>query len=174
MKRLLTLAVVVALSLPVVAGAASNYTGNFQAGTYTGTVTSVIPAIDGKPATMEVKQIGNKVIATVSFEGGKEVWTWDNNKLNQQEIDLKKNTVAMTYDANAKGTPTGTKQTYYINCKDTANNVCDAGADYRNYWILDTNGNKITYTVFGVDPAKKADKSLKATKRHEFVLNKTN
>ncbi|MBT3181254.1 MAG: hypothetical protein HN337_01955 [Deltaproteobacteria bacterium] len=171
MKRLIMVAVVLAISLPALASA-TNYTNSFAAGDYKGTVTSVIPQLNGKTADLKVTQVGDKVIGTVTFEGGKEVWTWDDTSLNQKEIDAKSEKVVMTYDANAAKTPKGNAQSFNIKCKDKANNVCDAGADHRNYWTLKGTNEKITYTVYGVDPANKSDKSLKAAKRHQFVFTK--
>ncbi len=171
MKRLIIVAAVLAISLPALAGA-SSYTKSFETGEYKGTVTSVIPQLNGKTADLKVTQVGDKVIGTVTFEGGKEVWTWDDKTLNQKEIDVKTDKVMMTYEANAEGTPKTNTQAFNVKCKDKDNNVCDAGADYRNYWKLSGTGEKITYTVYGVDPKKKDDKSLKAKKRHEFVFTK--
>lgn len=172
MKKLLVVAVAVALALPAITASASTYTASFVPGKYTGTITSVIPDLNGKPATLEIKQLGNKVVATAEFAGSKEVWTWDDATLDQQEVNPKDNSTVATYKANAAGTPQGTKQTFNINCKDKVNNVCDAGADSRNYWVLEGTPTTFKYTVFGVDPAKKTDKALTASKRHEFTFNK--
>jgi hypothetical protein len=161
-------AVVLAIALPALVSA-STYTSSFTAGPKTGTITSVLPDLNNKPATIEVKQVGDKVIGTAEFAGGKEVWTWDDKTLEQQELD-KTGKVISTYAATAAAAPAGNKQTYNINCKDKANNVCDANADSRTYWTLESTPTGMVYTVYGVGD-KKNDKTAVALKRHEFKFN---
>lgn len=174
MKKLLVIVAVLALTLPVVASA-SNYTTAFKAGKYNGTINSVLPALNGKPVTMEVTTKGNDVVATVTYEGGKEVWTWNDTTLNQQEFDLATNKMTMQYGAKAPAATTGTSQKFEVNCKDKAKNDCDAGVDARNYWVLESSSpTTIKYIVFGIPKEKKGDPSIKAEKRHEFVFNKAN
>lgn len=172
MKKLLVVAVALALALPAITASASTYTASFAPGKYTGTIKSVIPDLNGKPATLEIKQLGSKVVATAEFAGSKEVWTWDDTTLDQQEINPTTSATVANYKALAAGTPQGAKQTFNINCTDKTKNVCDAGADFRNYWVLEGTPTNFTYTVYGVDPAKKTDTALKAVERHKFVFNK--
>lgn len=169
MKKVALVAAVAVLALSSAAYAA-NFNSQFAAGNYEGKITSVSPEINNKPVNMELKQVGDNVVATVTYEGGKEVWTWNDKVLNQQEVDLKANKTLLTYGATAAGAAAGTKQSYNINCKDKTANKCDADVDARNYWVLESAPNTIKYIVYGVDPKKKDDKTLKADKRHEFVF----
>ena len=89
MKKLMVIAVVVALAVPCLAWSASNYVTSFKPGAYDGTISSVVPAINGKKVTMTLKYEGNNVVATVDFEGSKEVWTWNDKTLTQKEVDPK-------------------------------------------------------------------------------------
>ena len=172
MKRYIATSIFILSFFIVSAAHASDYMKSFSAGNYTGTMTSVIPQMNDQSTNLEIVHIGNNVIGTLTFAGGKEVWTWNDKLLRQQEIDIKSNKVSMSYNADAAGAPTGTKQTYHIRCKNKLSNKCDADADSRNYWVMEGKPGTITYTVFGVDPAKIADKNLKATERHQFVFKR--
>lgn len=164
MKKLLVVAVL--LALPALAWSASPYTSSFKDGKYEGTITSVLPDLNGKKATAEVKHVGDNVEMTVTYEGGKEVWTLNDKTLVQKEVDPKTGKVGMTYGATAAKSATPAEQTFNVNCKDKTN--CDAGIDARNYWTLKAAPNTFTYLVYGVSKDKKADATAKAEKRHEF------
>jgi len=173
MKKLYAVAVVVALALPVLAWSATPYTSSFKDGKFEGTITSVIPDLNNKKVTAEVKHEGDKVVMTVSYEGGKEIWAWDDKSLMQKEVDLKTGKVTQEYGATAAKTPATNEQTFNVNCKDKAKNDCDVGIDSRNYWTLKTSPTEITYLVYGVSKDKKADATAKAEKRHEFTFKFT-
>jgi len=178
MKRLLTALVVIALSLPVVAISASNYTNTFTAGKYAGTINSVIPELNGTKATATVTKAGNNVTITVVGTGWKEVWTVNEttNKttLVQTEYDVKTNKPTQTYSAIATTPTTGNSQKFNINCVDKAANKCDAGVDARNYWVIETTPNTINYVVYGVAGTDKGNPTAKVNKRHTFTFTKTN
>ena len=161
MKKLMVVAVLVALALPVAAHAGIDAT----AGKYTGTaVVSADPSLNGKPLTAEVKKEGTNNVATITYpDGAKEVWKWNAKTLDQAELD-KAGKEGQKYGA------TFTGNGYYVNCKDKAKNICDSDIDSRNYWIIDTTPDSFKYVVFGVSKDKKADATAKAEKRHEFAF----
>lgn len=159
MKKMLVAAAVVALVLPALAWSAT------APGKYQGTITSVLPDLNGKKCTAEVKNEGTNTVATVVYDNGdKEVWTWNDKMLDQKEYDK---TGKMTQQYGATATTPGT---YNINCKDKVKNDCDAGVDARNYWTIRANPDAFTYQVFGVPKEKKGDPTAKVERRHEFAF----
>ncbi|MFH1874608.1 MAG: hypothetical protein ABH859_05415 [Pseudomonadota bacterium] len=163
MKKILMLAVMLVV-VPSLAQAATTC----HSGTYKGKLWSVSPDINKKEATLVVQQKGTDCVANFQAEGATEEWTITaNNTLVQKEYDTNGNVVA-TYKATLNG------DKYFINCADKTKNVCDAGIDARNYWVLKTTPTTFTYTVYGVDSAKKEDATATVNKRHEFTFNKTN
>lgn len=162
MKKLAT-----ALCVVLVVFAFSAWAGTPTPGKYQSTIVSVNPTFNGQTATAEVKTEGTKSIATVLFSDAKEVWTWDGTTLLQQEYDLTTNQPTKQYTATNKDGK------YVLACKDTTNNTCDGDKDLdaRTYWTINTGSNSFTYTVYGVDSAKKADAAAQPVKRHEIVFN---
>lgn len=162
MKKLMVVAVVVALALPAICMA-----GTAKPGKYEGKVTfSVDPKLNGQNVTADVKTEGTSTVATITYAGGKEIWTWNDKTLDQKEVD---NTgkVLQQYKANfANGK-------YELNCTDKAKNVGDAGIDCRNYWTINTTPDGFTYEVFGVGKDKQTDATAKAQKRHTFAFKAT-
>ncbi len=159
---------VLAVAVAVFAMSANAFAA-VTAGTYTGTITSVLPELNNQAVTMDLKLIGNKSVATVKYQGGEEVWSWDDKVLDQQEIVNGQPT--LQYKAKVIDQP----NVYHINCVDKTANKCDADVDSRNFWTLNTTPTSVTYIVNGVDPKKKSDPTAKAEKRHEFKFNlKTN
>jgi hypothetical protein len=158
MKKILVAAVVVALALP-----ALGWAGMPKAGKHEGKVTfSVDPKLNGQSLTADVKTEGSNTIATVSYAGGKEIWTWNDKMLDQKEVD---NTGKVLQEYKA----TFANGKYEVNCKDKAKNECDAGIDARNYWVINTAPDGAwTYEVFGIAKDKKSDATVKAEKRHTF------
>jgi hypothetical protein len=124
--------------------------------------------------SMEVKHAGDNVVATVTYQDGKEVWTWNDKTLNQQEIDVKTGKVVQQYGASASTDTTTNKQVYNINCTDKITNTCDAGIDARNNWTIEASTGKLKYTVLGVSKENKGNPAAKVEKRHEFTFNKVN
>jgi len=169
MKKLFMLVAV--LLVPVLAEAGVN---TLTPGHYEGTIVdSINPSMKGLKLNADVKTEGSNVVATVTYEGGKEVWTWTDTTLTQEEIDLATNKPVRQYGAVAATTPTGSQQRYAIRCTDKAKNVCDAGIDSRNAWEIETGANSLKYTVYGVASAvEKANPAATAIKRHEFVFSK--
>lgn len=159
MKKLMVVAVVVALALPAICMA-----GTAKPGKYEGKVTfSVDPKLNGQNVTADVKTEGTNTVATITYAGGKEIWTWNEKLLDQKEVD---NTgkVLQQYKANfANGK-------YEVNCANKAKNECDAGIDSRNYWTINNTPDGFTYEVFGVAKDKKADTTAQAGKRHTFAF----
>lgn len=172
MKKLLVVVALVAVSLPVLAWSASPYVTSFTDGKYQGKINSVDPSINGKVATMEVKHEGDTVVGTVTYEGGKEIWKWNDKTLTQQEVDLKTNQPSQAYGATASAAPATNKQLFNVNCKNKAANDCDAGIDANNTWTLTSASNTINYTVNG--KLKKGDAAAPVQKKHEFSFTKTN
>lgn len=159
MKKLLVVAVAVALALPAMAWGAG-----LKMGKYEGKITSVLPELNGKAVTADVKVTGTDSIAKVSYSDGTwEEWSWNDKVLNQKEFD-KTGKVTQTYGAtNAAGK-------YQVNCKDKVKNVCDADIDSRNYWTINTTPDGFTYEVYGVSKDKKSDTTAKVEKRHAFAF----
>jgi hypothetical protein len=170
MKKVYAVLVVAALAVPVLGWSATPYTSSFKDGKYEGTITSVVPDLNGKKATAEVKHIGDNVEVTVAYEGGKEVWTLNDKTLMQAEVDAKTNKPGDKYGATAAKPAATNEQTFNINCKDKAKNECDAGVDPRNYWTLKTGANEFKYLVYGVPRDKKGDPTVKVEKRHDFTF----
>lgn len=170
MKKLLVVAVVVALALPALAWSASPYLTSVKDGKYEGTISSVVPAINGQKTTLEVKHEGEKVVATVTFPDGKEVWTWTDKVLEQKELDPKTGSVVKQYTATATKEPTGTEQNFAVNCKDKAKNVCDGEADFRSNWTIKANPDGLNYVYFGVPKDKRTDTTAKAEKRIDIAF----
>lgn len=162
MKKLYAIAVLVALTVPVLAWSASPYVSSFKDGKYDMTITSVIPDLNNKKGTAEVKHVGDKVQITVKYPGGEEKWTVSDTTLMQEEID--KGKVVLTYGATSKGTPTPTSQTFNINCK---NGKCDADVSAKNNWNISTTPDSITYKVIGT-PKDKQNEEAKL--RHTFTM----
>lgn len=168
MKKLLLVAVVLALSVPVVAFGGTPYTDSFKEGKYRGTITSVVPDLNGKKAEMVVTREKDKVTATVTYEGGKEIWSWDDKVLLQKEIDPATGKEGMTYGATATKPATTNSQAFNVNCKNKTKNECDAGADARFYWELKSSPSKIDYIVYGVAKEEFTKPEVQAKKRHTF------
>lgn len=171
MKKLLVALVVVALAVPMVASATATKWPGYDAAKYKVNV-PFSAAAELKGTTGDALVENGKLVVT--YMGGKEIWTFDEKVLLQEEIDPKTGKVAMAYTATATGPVTGNKQTYHVNCKNKAANECDAGIDSRNYWVIEKTDNGLKYLVYGVPKDKKGDATLKAEKRHEFVFTKAN
>ncbi len=178
MKKMYTVVAVLALTLPVLAWGASQFTTSIKDGTYNLKITkSVLKELNGSTGTATVKHEGNNVVMTVDYKVGneptREVWTFDDKTLTQRDIDLKTNKVAQEYKATATKTPTGAEQSFNVNCTTdpkTNSKKCDADSDPRFYWTLKAEPTAVKYLVFGVDKAKKGDPMAKAEMRHEFVF----
>ena len=170
MKKLVVAAVVIALAVPMLAWGASNYVPSFKDGKYTGKFNSVVPALNGKDATMDLKVNGNKVTATVDYGIGKEVWEWDETKLRQKEIDKTTNKVVMEYGATAKNPITGNKQAFHVDCQAEK---CDAGAAPESHWTIEGKDKTITYQFYGKPQDKLTDPTVKIEKRHEVIFVKS-
>lgn len=168
MKKLLIATVVLALSLPMVAGA-SSYTSSFAPGKYKGTVKAIVPELNGTTADLSVEAKDNAAILTVSGKDWKEVWTVTDNKLDQKEYDPKTNKETQSYGATAKAAPAGTSQTFYVNCK--SKTECDNNIDYRNNWTV-AGGNEIKYTLYGVAKELQKDANAKSQQRFELTFKK--
>ncbi|PIU55832.1 MAG: hypothetical protein COS89_06645 [Deltaproteobacteria bacterium CG07_land_8_20_14_0_80_38_7] len=164
MKKVLLLAVVFAL-VPLVVSASTPTCTN---ATFTGKVVeSISPDLKGKPVEVVMQQVGNKCVRNAKIGNDTEEWTTIDDKTLVQKEFGPDGKVATTYTAlyeNGK---------YNIKC-DAARKNCDAGIDSRNNWTLtlSPDTNTFTYTVYGVDSAKKADPNAPILKRHEFVLHK--
>lgn len=168
MKKIVVTLVAVAVSLPMVVMGASNFTSSFKDGKYNLAISSVLPDLNNKKGTAEVKHEGNQVVATVNYDGGQEVWKWDDKTLTQEEIDLKTNKTVDKYGATAEREPTATSQTYNINCKNKATNDCEAGVDARNKWTLEAVNAGFKYSYTGVAKADKGKMDVPVAKRFEF------
>jgi len=169
MKKLLLAVVVVALSMPMMAGA-SDFVSQIKAGDYKNCkIESPNKKFNGLPCSATVKNNGASAEVVFTYQGGKETWTIGDNALDQQEVDLKTNKPGQRYGATAKVAPKNNKQTYHINCK--VGGECDSKIDKRNYWEIEAKGNALTYKVYGVDPSKKDDSALKPQLRATILIS---
>lgn len=161
MRKMLVVVVMLAI-VPALAKAA---TVTCTPGNYTGKIWSVSTDLNGKPGTLTVTKEGEKCVMNFKAEGASEAWEFFGNTLVQKEFD-KTGKLMDQYSATLQG------DKYIINCKDRAKNDCDAGIDYRNYWVVKTTPTDVVYTVYGVGTEKKADTAAPAIKRHEFSFKK--
>lgn len=162
MKKLVILAVAVTLALPAAVMAA-----NPAPGKYNCQITSVLPELNNQTCTAEVKQVGTKAEAKVTYKNGDaKSWAWDDKTLEQKEFD-KAGKETQKYGA------TFANGRYNIN-GDKATNNCDAKVDCRNYWTIDTTPNAFTYQVYGVNKDKQSDSKAPAALRHTFKFTKAN
>lgn len=168
MKKLLLVAVVLALSVPVVAFGGTPYTDSFKEGKYRGTITSVVPDLNGKKVEMVVVKKDGKIEAKVTGDGVYEIWTWTDKELFHKEIDPATGKEGMTYGATATKPATTNSQAFNVNCKNKTKNECDAGADARFYWELKSSPSKIDYIVYGVAKEEFTKPEVQAKKRHTF------
>ena len=168
MKKLYAIAVVVAITLPVLAWSASPYLSSFKDGKYDCSITSVIPDLNGLKCQGLVKHVGNNVEITVTYKDGKEVWTHNDNTLIQKEFDVKTNKEVQNYGATASNTPTPNSQTFNINCK---GGKCDAGVSPKNKWTIMTTASGFDYKVIGT-PRDKQNEEAKLRHTFSFKLAK--
>lgn len=165
MKKLLALAVLVALTLPVLAWSASPYVSSIKPGTYELTINSLTKEINGLKGTGVVKNLGDRVEMTVTYgKDSKEVWTFDDKLLNQREWDPKANKFASEYNATASNPAKSNDQTFKIKCLDPAKNIGEGGANCSFSWEIKTSPTEIKYIVYG------SKDSTPPTQRHEFIF----
>lgn len=140
----------------------STYTQAIKAGKYEASYQSIVPELNGQKCAAEVKQVAENVEATVTCANSKEVWTWNDKTLMQQEIDVKAGTVKGKYSATGTKAAT-TEQNFAIN-GDKAKNACDAGVDCRTNWTIRTTADGFEYVTFG--PKDKKDPASPVVQRH--------
>lgn len=179
MKKMLVLAVVVALAIPAMAWSASPYVSSIKDGKYEGTINSKNPDLNGQKVVMEVKHEGDVAVSTVTYKDAKgadnkEVWRIGEKNLDQQEFDAKTGKSGDKYGATATVAATPNAQTFFINCKDKVKNDCDAGADARLNWTIKTGPDTVNYIVSGVTKDKKGDPTAKPEQRHDFAFKRLN
>lgn len=142
---------------------ASTYTQGFKPGKYEGSYQSILPELNGQKCTADVKQVAENIEATVTCASGKkEVWTWNDKTLMQQEYDAKAGKVTEQYGATGTKAAT-TEQTFAIN-GDKVKNSCDAGIDCRQNWTIRTTTDGFEYVTFG--PQEKKNPASPVVQRH--------
>lgn len=183
MKKMLALVVVAVFALPAIAWSASPIT-SLKDGKYEGTLkvnpeavksekdvkkVEVLKAIDNQKVVANVKHEGENAVANVTYytKDGKidtqEDWIWNQKTITQKDKE-------QSYSATATAPITSNVGTYAVNCKDKANNVCDAGVDARGSWTLNTTNDSLTYKYTNVTGDQKADKAAKAIDRITITL----
>ncbi|MBN1283007.1 MAG: hypothetical protein JXA24_04460 [Proteobacteria bacterium] len=135
-------------------------------GNYQGKTWSVTKELNGLDATLTVSRDKGMCRMKFTTQDGSmnEVWDMGDNRIRQLEYrsDGKK---AREYGATLE--VRDGVEGYYIDC---AEKGCDAGADSRYFWRIQTPGKKIIYSVWGVAPEKQSDPAEKAKKRHEYTF----
>ncbi len=169
------LMLVVALAVTSSAFAATPILTDMKAGKFSGTLKSYVSkAIDGKKGELTVAKTGEGTLLTFKVEGAqgneREEWLLQGDELVQREFDA---SGKMTRNYTAKITTTkpatAGEATFAIHCQDAAKNVCDGGIDSRNAWTISSNGDSVTYTVWGVEKAEdRNNPKANVIKRHEF------
>jgi hypothetical protein len=132
-------------------------------GNYTGKLWSIVPDLNGKRATLNVRKEGDKCVMNFKTEGSSEIWELSGKTLLQKEFD-NRGKVTQQYGATLE------RDKYIIDCKNRAKNECDGGIDSRHSWQLKMNPDEIIYTVYGVNGDKRNDPKAAAVKRHEFTF----
>jgi hypothetical protein len=158
---MLAVAVVVALAVPVLAWSATN----IAPGKYSGKINSVVPQLNGKSVNAEVKTQAENMVITVTYDDKtKEDWIVNpkTGTLTQKEYDAA-GKMTQEYVATAKKPG---EVDFYVNCKDAAKNVCDAGVKANSYWTIKNNpDNSWSYIFTGT-----RDANAPIAKRHEFIF----
>lgn len=161
--RLTILSMAVVLAMPLWCGAGTNFVSSFREGTYKGHVVSVDPRINDTEAMLNLTREGNTLSATVTLADGVETWEWDASRLTHVELDGNRKPLR-TYTATAAGRSSDAAQEYAVDCSRTGS--CSVDIDPRHRWSLETNGDSITYSVYGVPAEKWGDAGAVASSRH--------
>ncbi len=163
MRRAAAIALGLTVSLSAICHASPNYVSSFVPGTYTGHVVSVHPGINDTEATMELSRRGDDLVAEVKLADGSEEWVWNARHLSQTEYDTKgKELRKYTATAHSPGSANG--QIFEVDC--SSKGSCTEQIDSRHSWRLETDGEGITYSVYGVSMDEWGDKAATAHKRH--------
>ncbi|GEM_PF-3424955 len=149
-------------------------------GKYSGSVQSFVDSsINGKKGTVAVAKSEQGTVVTFVMDGAqgkeREEWLIQGSDLIQKEYDAAGKVVANYTSSITPARPaTATEATFAVHCSDRAKNVCDNGIDARNSWTLAVNGDKLTYTVWGVKSKEdRANPTAPVVKRHEFSFQPT-